>query len=96
VISLGASRETGPDGLARLITEKTGIPATVVEGEVRIEHGEAYGLAARLAGEFPGEIVSLRIARPTLEDVFIARTGRLFADQDVEPESKTSVKKKKH
>ena len=96
VISLGASRETGPDGLARLITGKTGIPATVVEGEVRIEHGDAYGLAARLAGELPGEIVSLRIARPTLEDVFIARTGRLFADQDVEPDSKVSVKKKKH
>lgn len=96
VISLGASKETGADRLARLITDKTGIPAAVVEGEVRIEHGEAYALAARLAGEFPGEIVSLRIARPTLEDVFIARTGRLFADQDVEPDATASGKKKKH
>ncbi len=96
VISLGASKETGADQLAKLITSKTGIPATVVEGEVRIEHVEAYALAARLAGEFPKEITSLRIARPTLEDVFIARTGRLFADQDLEPDMNAPVKKKKH
>jgi len=96
VISLGVSKETGADVLAKLITSKTGIPATVVEGEVRIEHVEAYALAARLAGEFPKEITSLRIARPSLEDVFIARTGRLFADQDLEPDMNAPVKKKKH
>jgi ABC-2 type transport system ATP-binding protein len=95
VISLGVSKETGADQLARTITEQTGIPATVVEGEVRIENREAYSLAARLAGEFQNEITSLRIARPTLEDVFIARTGRLFADQDVEPDQTQPVKRKK-
>ena len=94
VISLGASKEKGADQLAKLITAKTGIPGTVVEGEVRIEHAEAYELAARLAGEFPSDITSLRIARPTLEDVFIARTGRLFADQDLEPDMSAPVKKK--
>jgi ABC-2 type transport system ATP-binding protein len=95
VISLGVSKGTGADQLAWTITEKTGIPATVVEGEVRIEHLEAYQLAAQLAGEFPGAITSLRIARPTLEDVFIARTGRLFADEDVEPERTNPLKKNK-
>jgi len=94
VISLGASKETGADLLAQAITAKTGITATVVEGEVRIEHAEAYAFAARLAGEFPGEISSLRIARPTLEDVFIARTGRLFADQDLEPDATPTARKK--
>jgi ABC-2 type transport system ATP-binding protein len=96
VISLGVSKETGADQLTNLIMSKTGIPATVVEGEVRIEHAEAYSLAARLAAEFPKEITSLRIARPTLEDVFIARTGRLFADQDLEPDLSAPAKKKKH
>ena len=96
VISLGAAKETGPDQLARSITSQTGIPATVVEGEVRIEHSGAYAFAARLAGEFPEEIVSLRIARPTLEDVFIAKTGRLFADQDLEPDMSAPAKNKKH
>lgn len=93
VLSLGAARETGADILSKLITERLGIPATVIEGEVRLESREAYALAARLAGEFPTEIISLRIARPTLEDVFIARTGRLFADQDLDPAAKPAKKK---
>jgi ABC-2 type transport system ATP-binding protein len=96
VISLGVSAGAGADLLAQKITGKTGLPATVVEGEVRLESREAYVLAARLAGEFPGEITSLRIARPTLEDVFVARTGRLFADEDVEPDGRPAPKKKRH
>jgi len=96
VISLGVSKQTGADSLAEKITAQTGIPATVVEGEVRLEHHEPYALAARIASEFPNEITSLRIARPTLEDVFIARTGHLFADQNVEPDIQNPSKKKKH
>lgn len=89
VISLGVAKEAGAHRLAEKISARTGIPASVVEGEVRIEHPQAYALAARLAGEFPDQIVSLRIARPTLEDVFIARTGRLFADQNPETAPKS-------
>lgn len=95
VISLGVSKEAGADQLAEKITARTGIPASVVDGEVRIEHGEAYALAARIAGEFPTEITSLRIAKPTLEDVFIARTGHLFSDQNVEPDYKAQAGKRK-
>jgi len=96
VISLGVIPGTGADHLARLLTEKTGVPASVVEGEVRLESREPYALAARVAGAFPVEIASLRIARPTLEDVFVARTGRLFADENVEPDGRPAPKKKRH
>jgi ABC-2 type transport system ATP-binding protein len=96
VISLGVMPGTDAGHLARLLTEKTGVPAGVVEGEVRLESREPYALAARVAGEFPREISSLRIARPTLEDVFVARTGRLFADENVEPDGRPARKKKRH
>jgi ABC-2 type transport system ATP-binding protein len=96
VISLGVTRGTGADHLARLVTERTGVPASVVEGDIRLESREPYGLAARIASEFPGEIASLRIARPTLEDVFVARTGRLFADEHLEPDGRPAPKKKRH
>jgi ABC-2 type transport system ATP-binding protein len=96
VISLGVMPGTGADQLARHLTEKTGVPASVVEGEVRLESREPYALAARVAGAFPVEIASLRIARPTLEDVFVARTGRLFADENVEPDGRPAPKKKRH
>jgi ABC-2 type transport system ATP-binding protein len=95
VISLGVIRGTGADHLARLVTERTGVPASVVEGEIRLESREPYVLAARIASEFPGEIASLRIARPTLEDVFVARTGRLFADEHLEPDGRPAPKKKR-
>lgn len=96
VISLGVSAGVGADLIAKKITGKTGLPASVVHGEVRLESPDAYALSARLAGEFPGEIASLRIARPTLEDVFVARTGRLFADENVEPDGRPAPKIKRH
>jgi ABC-2 type transport system ATP-binding protein len=81
VVSLGVAPGTDPGELASRITGRLGLEAAVVEGGVRLESREPYVLAARLAGEFPGGIASLRIARPTLEDVFIARTGRAFAGE---------------
>ncbi|MFZ4116029.1 MAG: ABC transporter ATP-binding protein [Chthoniobacterales bacterium] len=83
VVSL--STKSGADALAQKISEQYGIPAVVIEGEVRLEHAQAYALAARIAADFPDVITGLRIARPTLEDVFIARTGKLFAEQEIEP-----------
>lgn len=82
---LSLSTEQGADQLAQKINERYNLAATVIEGEVRLEHPEAYALAARLSAEFPGAITALRIARPTLGDVFIARTGRVFGDEKVEP-----------
>lgn len=78
---LSLSVHQGPDSLAQQINQRYGTSSTVVEGEIRIEHPKAYELAARIAGDFPGEIIGLRIARPTLEDVFITRTGKLFGEQ---------------
>lgn len=85
---LSLSTDQGADQLAQQINERYNLAATVVEGEVRLEHPEAYALAARLSAEFPGTITALRIARPTLADVFIARTGRVFGNEDVEPTTK--------
>ncbi len=82
---LSLATDQGADQLAQKINARYDLAAVVVEGEVRIEHPEAYEMAARLAAEFPGIITSLRVARPTLEDVFIARTGHLFCEQHHEP-----------
>lgn len=78
---LSLTTRHGADQLAQRINQHHEIVATVVEGEVRIEHPQAHELAARLAAQFADEITSVRVARPTLEDVFVARTGRLFAEQ---------------
>ncbi len=54
--------------------------ARQVDGEIRIEHLNGHELASRLATAYPGQIDSVRIARPTLDDVFIQMTGRPLAE----------------
>ena len=52
------------------------------DGAVRLEHEGGHELAARLAGSLPGRIGAVTVARPTLEDVFLRRTGhRLYDDR---------------
>jgi hypothetical protein len=43
---------------------------------------------ARLAEAFPGRIDAVTVARPTLEDVFLHRTGRPF--EDIEDREETA------
>ena len=43
---------------------------------------------------FPGEIQSLSVSKPTLEDVFIHRTGHRFWSEDAEAAPNTGKKKK--
>ena len=52
--------------------------ATVVDGDVRVGCQADAGWAAQLVEKFPGAIKSVKIGRPTLEDVFIEKTGHRF------------------
>jgi len=64
--------------LAREIATRLACAATVVDGRVRLELPEGHRWVARLVEEFPGRIRSVTVGQPTLEDVFIARTGHRF------------------
>jgi ABC-2 type transport system ATP-binding protein len=55
-----------------------GITARVVDDSVRLEVPNGHTWIARLVEQFPGDIASIRLGRPTLEDVFIAKTGHRF------------------
>ena len=67
-----------PPGLVAAIGERFGIAAAVVDGRVRLEQREGHVWIARLVEAFPGQIHSITLGKPTLEDVFIARTGHRF------------------
>jgi ABC-2 type transport system ATP-binding protein len=69
-----------PERLAREAAERFGHAARLVEGRVRIEAPRGHELAARVAAQFPEEIRSLSVSRPTLEDVFLDLTGRPLHD----------------
>lgn len=74
-------RTEQPATLAESIRARLQCKATVVDGAVRLEQPEGHRWVSRLVEAFPDEIQSLTLGKPTLEDVFIDRTGhRFFGD----------------
>lgn len=70
-----------PAELAKLIRSRLQCEAVVVAGSVRLEQPEGHRWVSRLVEAFPDQIESLTLGKPTLEDVFIDRTGhRFFGD----------------
>lgn len=64
--------------LAAGLRSRLSLPAKVVEGTVRLETPSGHQWVARIVEEFPGQVGAIRLGKPTLEDVFIARTGHRF------------------
>jgi ABC-2 type transport system ATP-binding protein len=69
-----------PPKLAAAIRERFDCPAEVVGDSVRLERADGHQWIARLVEAFPGQIESVRLGKPSLEDVFIDRTGRRFEE----------------
>jgi ABC-2 type transport system ATP-binding protein len=68
--------------LGERIAQSLGVEVTVLNDEVRIEQPEGASFITRLVEAFPGELDSVTLARPTLEDVFIAKTGRRLSEDE--------------
>lgn len=67
--------------LSERIADRFDLKPTVLDQAVRIEKSDGHAFIPTLFESFPGLIDSVTIARPTLEDVFIQRTGhRLWED----------------
>ena len=82
-----------PQGLADRIRERFHVDATVMDAHVRLEIENGHRFVPDVVEAFPGEIQSLSVSKPTLEDVFIHRTGHRFWSEE---ESKGKKEKKKH
>lgn len=67
-----------PEELAARIRERFGCDAQVVDDQVRLAGSDEVGWPDRLMEAFPEQIEAVRLGKPTLEDVFIARTGHRF------------------
>jgi ABC-2 type transport system ATP-binding protein len=67
-----------PQSLATELTEKLSIDARVIDGRVRFELADAHQSIARIVEALPGRVRAITVAQPTLEDVFIARTGHRY------------------
>lgn len=72
IISVSANE---PETLAREIETEMGVATALLDGRIRIEQSEGHQLVPRLMESFGGRVLEVTLGRPTLEDVFIARTG---------------------
>lgn len=68
-----------PDRLRQRIQERFQQPAQVVGRQVRLERTAAHDFVPVLMAAFGSEIRSVTVARPTLEDVFLHRTGQRWS-----------------
>jgi ABC-2 type transport system ATP-binding protein len=71
-------RSGNPSALAAAISAQLGFEPQVLDDCVRLEQADGHRLIARLVEAFPGQIESVTLGKPSLEDVFIARTGHRF------------------
>ncbi len=67
-----------PETLADDIVSQFQVSATVMDEQVRLEQPDGHQWIPRLMEAFPGRIQAIRLGKPTLEDVFIDRTGHRF------------------
>jgi ABC-2 type transport system ATP-binding protein len=85
-----------PESLAQQIEQRYGIEAGVLDGKVRLEREGGHRFVTDVVEAFPGEIDAISIAKPTLEDVFIHRTGhRFWTEEDAAKAEESSKKKNK-
>lgn len=71
-------RCTHPTELSSGIRERFHLQARAIDSGVRVEVQSGHTWIARLVESFPGQIDEITLGKPTLEDVFIAKTGCRF------------------
>jgi len=80
VILLDATRDAS--SLAQRISARFQVDATLMSSQsrnqVRIEMENGHRFITNVVEAFPGEIQAVSVSKPTLEDVFIHRTGHRF------------------
>ena len=85
-----------PESLAERIRQRFSLEAQILPGQVRVEREQGHRFITDVVEAFPGEIEAVSVSKPTLEDVFIHRTGHRFwteAEEDAPPEPKKKARR---
>jgi ABC-2 type transport system ATP-binding protein len=81
-----------PETLAERIRTRFHVDASVMDQHVRLEIENGHRFVPDVVEAFPGEIQALSVSKPTLEDVFIHRTGHRFWNEEAVGETKSKKK----
>ena len=92
VVTLSTRSAAEADRLAQLLRARFQVQAAPLGANVRIEHVEGHRFATTAIEAFPDLIEGTRVQKPSLEDVFIQRTGHRFWQErgpEAEPDAHT-------
>jgi ABC-2 type transport system ATP-binding protein len=64
--------------MAKRMAEQFEVQPVVLGRTVRLERPDGHRFITGVVEAFPGEIEGVSVAKPSLEDVFIQRTGHRF------------------
>ena len=84
-----------PPQLAQKIEQRFRVQTVVLETQVRVEREAGHRFVTELVEAFPGEIEAVSITKPSLEDVFIHRTGHRFWNEDLQSQNERAAAQKK-
>ena len=93
VVLFETASEAAAKSLAARMSERFVIDPTVLGSTVRLEREEGHRFITTAIEAFPGEINGVSVAKPSLEDVFIQRTGHRFWNET--PAAATGKPKRK-
>ncbi len=77
-----------PESIAQRIEQRFGLHPKVLDRQVRIEIENGHRFVTEVVEAFPGEIQGVSVHKPSLEDVFIRRTGHRFWTEEEEDDDK--------
>jgi len=75
-------RSGDPDALAEQVQSRFGVEVTRLGETLRIESADGHELLRDLVAEFSAQVEAITLGKPTLEDVFIDRTGHRFWEEE--------------
>jgi ABC-2 type transport system ATP-binding protein len=78
--------------LAELIANRFVVGPTVLENAVRVEREQGHRFLTEVVEAFPGIVEGVSVAKPSLEDVFIDRTGHRFWNENLQEGEKKKQK----
>jgi ABC-2 type transport system ATP-binding protein len=78
IVSFETANETDAEALAKKIANRFIISPSVLGNTVRLERELGHKFVTEVVEAFPGLVEGISVAKPSLEDVFIQRTGHRF------------------
>ncbi len=70
-----------PAALAAAVSKRFGVAPEVIDGLVHIEWDRGHEFVPELIEAFPGEVESVTVGKPTLDDVFVRLTGHRIEEE---------------